>query len=109
MKLKTLLAQTNLNRFTLSLRGPIKAVRFAIEEIKAKGYTHLAVEPDGTIFAWSGKDRPLAMLRKNDETLDGWFSYLSDKHGARDCSLGEMVGSMGYSPVNWHRMVWEIA
>lgn len=107
MKLKTLLELTNLNRFTLSIRGPVKAVHFTIEEMKAEGYTHLAVEPDGAIFAWSGKDRPLAMLRKNGD-LDGWFSFMSAKHGYRDCSLGEMVGSLGYAPVNWHRMVWEL-
>lgn len=107
MKLKTLLALPNVNNLDRTLRGPIKAVHFTIEEMKAEGYTHLAVEPDGTIFAWSGKDRPLAMLRKNDD-LDGWFSFMSAKHGYRDCCLGEMVGSLGYAPVNWHRMVWEL-
>lgn len=107
MKLKTLLELTNLNRFTFNIRGHIKAVHFTIEEMKAEGYTHLAVEPDGAIFAWSGKDRPLAMLRKNGD-LDGWFSFMSVKHGHRDCRLGEMVGSLGYAPVNWHRMVWEL-
>lgn len=107
MKLKTLLALPNVNPLNRNRFGVFRAVHFTVEELKANGYTHLAVERDGSIFAWSGKDRPLSMPR-GDELLDGWFSFLSVKHGLRDCNLGEMVGSLGYAPVNWHRMVWAL-
>lgn len=107
MKLKTLLAAVNVNPLNRNRFGMIRAVHFTVEELKANGYTHLAVELDGTIFAWKGRDRPLAMLR-GDKSLDGWFSLLDLRHGLRDCNLGEMVGSLGYAPVNWHRMVWAL-
>ncbi|UCR74530.1 hypothetical protein KL3_00065 [Klebsiella phage KL3] len=107
MKLKTLLAMPNVNPRNRNRFGMIRAVHFTVEELKANRYTHLAVEMDGTIFAWSGKDRPLSMLR-GDKSLDGWFSNLNINNGIRDCNLGEMVGSLGYAPVNWHRMVWAL-
>ena len=40
MKLKTLLALPNVNNLNRTLRGPIKAVHFYIEEIIEEGYTH---------------------------------------------------------------------
>ena len=47
-------------------------------------------------------------MQRGNNDLDGWFSFINIKHGARDCTLGEMVGHLGYAPVNWHRMVWEL-
>lgn len=103
MKLKTLL-----NAFKTTPYGERKVVEATLDELRKNGFTHLAVERDGTIFAWSGKDRPLAMHRGNKE-LDGWFSLLCvNTHGIRNCDLGVMVGRMGYAPVNWHRMVWAL-
>lgn len=55
MKLKTLLAAVNVNPLNRNRFGMIRAVHFTVEELKANRYTHLAVEMDGTIFAWSGK------------------------------------------------------
>lgn len=107
MKLKTLLAAVNVDKLNRNRFGMINAVHFTIEEIKACGYTHLAVECDGSIFAWKGKDRPLAMVR-GDKSIDGWFSALHANQPLRDCNLGEMVGSLGYAPVNWHRMVFAL-
>lgn len=106
MKLKTLLAMTNANPVNRKRFG-MSAVSLSTEELKANGYTYLAVEADGSIFAWSGKDRPLSM-RRGDKSLDGWFSNLHEKQALRDCNLGEMVGSLGYAPTNWHRMVWAL-
>lgn len=106
MKLKTLLAMTNVNPVNRKRFG-MSAVSLSTEELKANRYTHIAVEMDGSIFAWTGKDRPLAM-RRGDKSLDGWFSNLNINNGIRDCNLGEMVGSLGYAPTNWHRMVWAL-
>lgn len=107
MKLKTIMQAKSVAKTYRLVSGVAHAVTFTVEEMKANGFTHIAVEADGAIFAWTGKHRPLAMRRGNAD-LDGWFSHLSEKHGMRDCCLGEMIGHLGYAPVNWHRMVWEL-
>ena len=104
MKAQTLLAIVNRNN--AEFREPI-----TIEDLKRSGVTHITVEAEGSVFSWRGKVRPLAYWAHDcgKRINAGFLTHLSVKHhGDRDCSLGGILGSIGYAPVNWHRMVFAL-
>ncbi|AEQ39245.1 hypothetical protein [Enterobacter phage F20] len=106
MKAQTLLDIVNRNNQDFIVWDDI-----TIAQLKLSGITHITVEADGSVFTWEGKQRPLAYWAHNcGKTINaGFLSALSSKHhGERDCRLGGIIGSIGYYPVNWHRMVYAV-
>lgn len=99
MKIQTLIDIVNRNNSHRKWREPL-----TVDGLKSEGITHLAVEADGSVFTWRWTDRPLAHL-----TDDGFHSLGAIKKiGIRNCDLGSYIGDVGYSPVNWHRMVYAV-
>lgn len=99
MKIQTLIDIVNRNNSYRKWYEPL-----TVDLLKCEGVTHLAVEADGSVFTWYGPDRPIAHL-----TDDGFHSLAStEKTGIRNCNLGSYIGKVGYSPVNWHRMVYAV-
>lgn len=99
MKIQTLIDIVNRNNRHRKWREPL-----TVDLLKREGVTYLAVEADGSVFTWYGTDRPLAHL-----TNDGFHSLGSiKKTGIRNCNLGYYIGEVGYTPVNWYRMVYAV-
>lgn len=98
MKLKTLLA--------LSKGG------LTLDELKASGATHVVVDPDGYIFSFKGKHRPLARIFPVTILYcafdSGWYTCLGPETIGNDCSIVSVVGRLNHLPTNWHRMIWEV-
>lgn len=51
MKLKTIMQAKSVAKTYRLVSGVAHAVTFTVEEMKANGFTHIAVEADGAIFA----------------------------------------------------------